>query len=340
MAEDTPRVILRADGSFEKGFGHLSRVLAIGEALEDEGCEIELVGEGFDAVLPQFSLSPKSVSSPSAIAGTAEDAFDIFAAKPDFVIVDGYDFTRDFFEVLESSRIPFLVIDDDGQTESLAPKMVVNQSPSAKPSLYARLNSETKFFLGPQYCLIRKEFEFARKKVSTIEKAGVFINFGASDPTFMTERALDIAMQKGLTALIALGPGALGREERERTLNQSGVQVSKPPNFAEDLAKSEIAIIAGGTAIWEAAFLGIPVVAMIVADNQRGPVLAAGKAHLVDWMIDTDKPEKQWQHELQQALFEYRADRPHYFSRAKSRIGIVANLGPRYLASQIRDAIL
>ncbi len=339
MAEDTPRVILRADGSFEKGFGHLSRVLAIGEALEYEGCEIELVGEGFDAVLPQFSLSPKSVSSPSEIAGTAEDASDIVAAKPDFVIVDGYDFTREFFETLESSRIPFLVIDDDGQTESLAPKMVVNQSPSADPSLYAHLNSETKFFLGPQYCLIRKEFEFARKKVSTIEKAGVFINFGASDPTFMTERALDIAMQKGLTALIALGPGALGRKERERTLNQSGVQVSKPPNFAEDFAKSEIAIIAGGTAIWEAAFLGVPVVAMIVADNQRGPVSAAQKANLVDWVIDAGKPETHWQLELERALFGFSTEKSRSLAEARSRVGIVGNLGPRHLAAEFRTAI-
>lgn len=339
MFDVRPRVVLRADGQFEQGYGHLSRVLAIGEALQDGGFQVDLIGDGFDAVLPRFAVSAGNSLSPTIPKGTAEDATQVIGTRPDFIVVDGYDFNRDFFRVLESSEIPFLVIDDDGQTTSSAATMVINQSPSATPSLYSHFNAGTELFLGPQYCLIRKEFGNARNIVSAEQKAGVFINFGASDPTFLTEPVLDIAMLAGLSVSVALGPGAARRKERLLKVLQRGVALSEPTSFATDLATSELAVIAGGTTIWEAAYLGVPVMAMIVADNQRGPVLAAKKAGLVDWVIDTDKPEEHWRSELERALFEFQTKRSHHLALAKSRVALVGSLGSRFLATQIRQKI-
>ena len=339
MLDVRPRVVLRADGQFEKGYGHLSRVLAIGEALQDEGLQVDLIGDGFDAVLPRFSVSAGNSLSPTIPKGTAEDATQIIRTRPDFIVVDGYDFNRDFFSVLESSEVPFLVIDDDGQTTSSAATMVVNQSPSATLSLYSHFNAGTELLLGPQYCLIRKEFDHAREMASAKQKAGVFINFGASDPTFLTEPVLDIVTLAGLSVSVALGPGAERREERLLKAMQSGVAILQSTNFAAGLGSSELAVIAGGTTIWEAAYLGVPVMAMIVADNQRGPVLAAKKAGLVDWVIGTDKPEKRWQSELERALLEFETRKSHHLAVAASRTALVGNLGPRYIATRIREEI-
>ena len=339
MFDVRPQVVLRADGQFEKGYGHLSRVLAIGEALQDEGFQVELIGDGFDAVLPRFSVSAGSPSSPTPAKGTAEDATQIIATRPDFIVVDGYHFNRDFFRVLESSEIPFLVIDDGGQTTSSAATMVVNQSPGATPALYSHFNGRTELLLGPQYCLIRKEFEHARELASARQKAGVFVNFGASDPTFLTEPVLDIVTLAGLSASVALGPGAAERKERLLKAMQSGVAISEPTDFATGLASSELAVIAGGTTTWEAAYLGVPIIAMIVADNQRGPVLAANKARIVDWVIDTYRPEKRWQSELERALIEFKKRKRHYLRLAASRTSMVGNLGTHFLATQIRRKI-
>ena len=339
IIDDMPRVILRADGDLETGYGHLSRVLAIGEALQDEDFQIELIGEGFEAVLSQFSVSVQSISRSASPKGTVEDATQIVAASPDFVIVDGYDFTRKFFRVLEASKVPFLVIDDSGRTESMGATIVLCQSPSANPSLYAHVRSSTLLLLGPQYCLVRKEFELARELASPKQRDGTFVNFGASDPKSMTERVVDIVTRCGLPAKVALGPGSEKRQERIRKIQDKGVQVSKPMDFAADLATSDLAVIAGGTTIWEAAFLGVPLVAIIVAENQRAPVLAAEKAGLVDWVIDTEIPETRWQLELEHALTTFRDDKAHYVAMAQSRANIVGNLGPRFIASQIAEAI-
>ena len=339
MVDVRPRVVLRADGQFEKGFGHLSRVLAIGEALQDEGFQIDLIGDGFDAVLSRFSVTAGNVSSSTIPKGAADDATQIIGTRPDFIVVDGYDFNRDFFRVLESSEIPFLVIDDDGQTASSAATMVVNQSPSATPSLYSHFNPRTKLFLGPQYCLVRKEFENARDIASAERKAGVFVNFGASDPTFLTEPVLSIVKRASLTALVALGPGVARRKERLLKAIQNGVAVSEPPSFATDLAMSELAVVAGGTTIWESAYLGVPTVAMIVADNQRGPVCAAKQEGLVDWVIDADKNGTRWQSELERALVEFKTTKSHYMALAESRNDMVGKLGPRYLAKLIGQTI-
>lgn len=335
MSADGPNVLLRADGQTATGFGHLSRVLALGEALETEGLNLDLVGSNFEKVLGQFSLSPRSISSPTSASGSPQDAANLVASRPDFLVVDGYQFTRRFFEVLEDSPIPFLVIDDNGQTQSMAPSMVVNQSPSAVSSLYSHLNSEAEFFLGPGYCLIREEFKQARDNSATVPSLGTFVSFGATDSSFMTERTLTVLTQSGFPCSVALGPGASEREKRMRKIEQSGHKIVRPHRFASDMASSELIVTAGGTAIWESAYMGVPIVALIVADNQRDPVSAAKQGGIVDWVIDVEVAGPRWVNELEQALAEFTQAAHHYSHSARTRRDQVGVLGAKYLASQI-----
>jgi len=58
------------------------------------------------------------------------------------------------------------------------------------------------------------------------------------------------------------------------------------PDIAEELGASTVAVIGGGSTIWEACFLGIPAVAVIVADNQVAGATLAGANGVVE-VIDS-----------------------------------------------------
>jgi spore coat polysaccharide biosynthesis predicted glycosyltransferase SpsG len=46
--------------------------------------------------------------------------------------------------------------------------------------------------------------------------------------------------------------------------------IHNPENMADIIAGADIAISAGGSTCWELAFMGIPILVVITADNQRG----------------------------------------------------------------------
>ncbi len=51
---------------------------------------------------------------------------------------------------------------------------------------------------------------------------------------------------------------------------------SSPSDYVTTLATAEVAVLAAGSSLWEAACLGTPTIAVVVADNQRA---AASEAY-------------------------------------------------------------
>jgi UDP-2,4-diacetamido-2,4,6-trideoxy-beta-L-altropyranose hydrolase len=90
----------------------------------------------------------------------------------------------------------------------------------------------------------------------------------ASDP----ESAVTDRRCNGITADIILGPAyphtaalqsAIGNRQSTITLHQN------PPDLPQLMARADLAICAGGTTAWELSFLGVPMVVLALAENQR-----------------------------------------------------------------------
>jgi spore coat polysaccharide biosynthesis predicted glycosyltransferase SpsG len=134
------------------GGGHLSRCLALAQALELRGTSCSwILNEG---AAPQ-----------SSALGIEEKSFlkDIFcresvkvASGADFAVVDSYAATAGFFrDIAEVTRL--VAIDDlhDGAPELYA-DAVINYGFGASGELYSSQNC--RYLLGPRYALLRKEY--------------------------------------------------------------------------------------------------------------------------------------------------------------------------------------
>ena len=84
------------------------------------------------------------------------------------------------------------------------------------------------------------------------------------------------------TIVVAIGPANLDRSDIENLASASEGRISiDPGDLLTGFRSADIAVIGGGTTLWEVAFLGLPAVAAIVADNQLFGTYAAASRGFV-----------------------------------------------------------
>ncbi len=276
--------VLRADASDFIGVGHVMRSLALGEALLDAG---------FDVVLPSVDL-PAGMREEAHKCGItvvdlqcepfgSDDALATLSFNGAVLVIDGYKFEREFFEILENRATHFAVIDDNVETKALAPSVVINQNPHATAEMYAHLSGNPKLLLGLQYALLRREVREAAKQTKSTIVGKVFVAMGGSDFLKLTSPIVDGLKDLDIAICVAIGPTNGQRQQIEKTVKSiPRARVILQANYITELASSSLAILAAGSSLWEAAALGVPSIGLIVADNQMN----AAQAFLNDGLLD------------------------------------------------------
>ena len=271
--------VLRADASSSIGVGHVMRSLSLGEALLDEGFGVELVSCGLAPSLQSLATSCGiEVVEPSCAPRSSEDAQFVLERNAAIVVVDGYEFSRDFFAVLEASNTTFAVIDDNAETKAQSPDAVINQNPHASESLYAHMQGTPKLLLGLQYAMVRKEVrEVAAMHLPTRE-GEVFVAMGGADFLGLTAPIVEALVETGLQIRVAVGHANTQREHVQKSADQHGhVTLIEQQDYVSSLASAHVAVLAAGSSLWEACAVGTPSIGLVVVDNQIASANAAAK---------------------------------------------------------------
>ena len=276
---DRKVAVLRADASSSIGVGHVMRSLSLGEALLDEGFGVELVS---------FELAP-SLSSLATSCGievvelscaprSGEDAQFVLKRNADIVVVDGYEFSREFFAVLEESNTPFAVIDDNAETQAYSPSAVINQNPHASAEMYSQMQGNPELLLGLQYAMVRKEVrDIAAQHLQTRE-GEVFVAMGGADFLGLTSQIVEALAETGLHVRVAVGHANNRRTEVQQLADRySNVTLIEQHEYVSSLAGAHVAVLAAGSSLWEACAVGTSSIGLIVADNQQAAAHAAAK---------------------------------------------------------------
>lgn len=271
--------VLRADASSSIGVGHVMRSLSLGEALLDEGFGVELVS--FE-LAPSLQLLATScgidVVELSCAPRSSEDAHFVLTRNANLIVVDGYEFSREFFATLELSDTPLAVIDDNAETNAKLPTAIINQNPHASAPMYAHLQGNPKLLLGLQYAMVRKEVrEVAAMNLPTRE-GEVFVAMGGADFLGLTAPIVEALAETGLQICVAVGHANTQRERIQKLADQHGhVTLIEQQDYVSSLASTHVAVLAAGSSLWEACAVGTPSIGLVVAENQFASAIAAEK---------------------------------------------------------------
>jgi UDP-2,4-diacetamido-2,4,6-trideoxy-beta-L-altropyranose hydrolase len=271
--------VLRADASSSIGVGHVMRSLSLGEALLDEGFGVELVSFELAPSLQSLATScGVEVVELTCAPRSSEDAQFVLQRNANLVVVDGYEFSREFFAVLEACSTPFAVVDDNAETNSQSPSAVINQNPHASASMYAHLQVEPNMLLGLQYAMVRKEVREVAAMNLPSREGEVFVAMGGADFLGLTAPIVEALAETGLQIRVAVGHANTQRAHIQKLADQFGhVTLIEQQDYVSSLASAHVAVLAAGSSLWEACAVGTPSVGLVVADNQFASANAAKK---------------------------------------------------------------
>jgi UDP-2,4-diacetamido-2,4,6-trideoxy-beta-L-altropyranose hydrolase len=294
-------LLIRADANVAMGTGHVMRCLALAQAWQDAGGRaVFAMADPSSWVRERLGNEPVGILGISASAGTEQDARLTVALAREhavaWVVVDGYQFGVDYQQALKSAGFKVLFLDDYGHAGHYYADLVLNQNLSANGNAYENREPYTRLLLGPQYCLLRKEFNVWREWRREIVPVGhrVLVTMGGSDPENFTERAIDTLNLIGddnLEATIVAGGSNARSELLERIAAAMGKKIGlrrDVSNMAELMAWADVAVSAAGTTCWEMCLLGLPALLIDLAENQtpvareldrRGCAIHLGSPH-------------------------------------------------------------
>jgi UDP-2,4-diacetamido-2,4,6-trideoxy-beta-L-altropyranose hydrolase len=217
-------------------------------------------------------------------AGSRSDAASVAKLKAKLgakaLVVDGYHFSSDYQEAIKKSGMILLVIDDYGHAGRYIADLVLNQNVSATHDFYADRDRQTQLLLGTRYALLRREFRSWRSWTRFVsERANrILVTLGGSDPENLTVsvlEALEVVRGVGLEIKVAVGSSNPHYQELQVVAARSRFPVDLERvevDMPQLMAWADLAVTAGGSTLWELAFMGLPSVVIISAENQKANV--------------------------------------------------------------------
>lgn len=269
------RLIIRADANPQIGVGHLMRCKALGESWETGKVTLitsctndkllqKIRDEGFDIV---------SVTNhyPSPIDWKVTS--DILSSYPEaWVVLDGYHFDSSYqYSIKQTHKL--IVIDDNAHLNHYYSDIILNQNIHSKNTEY-HCESYTKLLLGTEYNLLRKEF--STRKHKNISEVGrhILVTLGGADYENYTLKVINAIRSINIpdvAVIIVVGAENQNSRILEQAIKESNIPmwIIKDSNKMVELMEwADISISGGGTTVWELAFMGVPNLILVLAENQ------------------------------------------------------------------------
>ena len=280
-------LIIRADSTSQMGAGHVMRCLALAQAWQERGgravflshCESKplrqrIKSEGCDLI---------PMENPHPHPDDLENTLDILpsicnphSTFSNWLVVDGYHFDSEYQLRIREAGYRLLVIDDMAHLSHYYADILVNQNNHA-PDLYYQCNPDATLLLGTRYVLLRGEFlkyrDFKRQIQGQAKK--ILVTLGGADPdnvSLKVVEAVKLLNDANLEVIVVVGPS----NPHISFLRTAMLHVpfsmrlfQNVSNMAELMVWADLCISAGGSTSWELAFMGLPSLILVLADNQQ-----------------------------------------------------------------------
>ena len=302
------RIAFRVDATIQIGSGHFMRSLTLADELKKQGSQVSFVSRNLPAHLKDM-LVTKGIKYTALNVDHARESSDdlthsswLETSQPqdaqatiqslsdhlwDWVVVDHYALDERWEKIVRESTKKLMVIDDLADRIHDCDLLLDQNFYSDMQTRYSgKVPVHCQLMIGPRYALLRKEFRKLRERikprVGEVKKILVF--FGGVDADNYTSQAIDalVAMKSARYVDVVIGAQHPYREQiQEACMTHGYVCHVQTTHMAELMAEADLAIGAGGTAMWERCCLGLPTISLCVAENQRKQIADAAEAGLL-----------------------------------------------------------
>ena len=295
-------IALRVDASMIMGTGHLRRCLSLTQALLDCGAKVHFLIRRLDDVAtqilqkfpasknftihwlptPNFEYIFEEGAPPNqhwSGVGWYKDVADVIAVmqeiQPEWMIVDHYAFDERWHGAVCQSLDCKLLVIDDLADRTLDADVVLDQNwdSNHEGKYIGRLRQDPVWLSGPTFALLDKAYRDTLTYQFQDEVKSIGIFMGGTDLEGASLKALYACRKSGFlgpveVATISANPYLPSlRNYCAHSFNT--ILTIDEPNLAPFFFRHDLHIGAGGSATWERCYMGVPTIAMVLAENQR-----------------------------------------------------------------------
>lgn len=309
-------IAFRVDASAQIGTGHFMRCLALANELKQHSVRIRFVGrhmpEHFRVALSNnghefvpINGSSREKNSDDLFhahwlgVSRAQDAIDTVHALSDqawdWLIVDHYALEADWESALRQSAKNIMVIDDIADRMHDCDVLLdQNLYADANSRYLGKVPAHCRLLLGPRYALLREEFArlhaLTRPRNGAVKRVLVFL--GGVDINNLTYSAIEALVGIGNPDLhvdVVIGAQHPHLDQIESACVKHAFACHiQTDRMAELMSVADLAIGAGGAAIWERCCLGLPALTISAADNQCRQIADAASEGLLYAPVSND----------------------------------------------------
>ncbi len=262
------KIFFRTDINNKIGFGHYYRCLSVAEIVENKS-EVNFV---FSKKKTNNNLI-NSIPYPIIFINEEIELL-TYLETGNIIVIDSYDFNEQLQNELNKLDIKLVIIDDlNNMTYDC--NAIINHGVLFSEIDYKH-TEKTKFYLGLDYLMVRKEFRdisIAKSQKRVLNKLdNVFICFGGSNQEALIRKTVNILSKLEVKKISIL---ANNLDFNELLLNKNeSLYIEIYENLRPDaiinlLQNSDFAILPGSTILLEAFTVGIPIISGWFAENQK-----------------------------------------------------------------------
>jgi UDP-2,4-diacetamido-2,4,6-trideoxy-beta-L-altropyranose hydrolase len=285
------KVCILTEGGAGIGIGHITRCLSLYQAFEEKGIQPLFVVNG-DETVKQYLKDTRH----ELINWSKKDS-NALLKNTDIVIIDSYLAGFEFYEeVSKSAKVPVYL--DDNKRIDYPKGIVVNGTIFADELGYPSKKNIT-YLLGSKYIPLRKDFWDLPEKETNQNIQSALITFGGDDTRNLTPEILKLLNRDFPEYIkkVIIGGSYKNIAQIESLRNAETELVYSPDaeGMKQAMLEADIAISAAGQTLYELARVGVPTMAIAVADNQMNNVKGWQKTGFIEyagWWEEQDILEK------------------------------------------------
>lgn len=320
-------VFILTEGGKNKGFGHIARCSSIFNAFKVKGFSPKLLINGDESIIPIFKNLEFSIENWLNNLPPIKSS--------DIVVIDSYLADESLYKkIYEMSKL--IVSFDDDNRINYPEGIVINGNVSSQDIEYSS-NNDVTYLLGPEYSSLKKEYWDISPININNNVQSILITIGGDDIRNLTPTILNLINNEfpNLVKNVIVNKSFNNINQIEDIADDKTKLIYSPDSnkMLELMLQSDIAISAGGQTTYEFARVGLPSIAISIANNQTDSILCWEKLGFLEFagMWDDKDLFNNISTKLNNLMdFEYR--------REKNNIGvsIIDGLG----ANRVVDNIL
>lgn len=289
-------ILFRVDATNEMGTGHFYRCFALAQKLKDLGYTTlfltTIKNENLLKLLSENNIGVHKIHYGYPNIKEFKELSSILKNYPKpTLILDGYHFDSIYHKYIRKLKIYFVIIDDQTTLSRYNSDLIINQNITAFEKKYKKDN-KTKLLLGCKFVILRKEFDSWMGKKRPINRniKKILITLGGSDPFDITSKIMELVSQiitKRIEFIVIIGANNNKTINIPQNIENTRVKytiIKNAKNMAKLMAGADIAITAGGTTLWELAFMGVPSLVIVVAKNQENNAKRLTKLKAIEYL--------------------------------------------------------